>query len=142
MTHLEDLLSKPDDLKRVARYQRWVTACIFTQLVLALFWLVLIQLDSHVVQSARTLVLALVIPLGVAGGIYAFLVYWIIRNPFWAVIMGLASIPPVMGLLVLTVVNGTAREALKACGVTVGIFGANHRLIQNRSYLADEDLGW
>lgn len=131
-----------EDLKRVARYQRWVIACVLSQITMWLCLLVLSVVERERIETDVPLFLTIL--LGMAGAIYAFLIYWTIRSPFWAVVMGLASIPPLLGLLVLTAVNGAATQALTRNGVKVGLFGADLNKIEadGGGFYDDEDAGW
>ncbi|MBA4187156.1 MAG: hypothetical protein C0467_03975 [Planctomycetaceae bacterium] len=131
-----------EELKRIARYQRWVIACVLAQITMWLGILILSILDGVWIDSELPLFLTVL--LGLAGGVYAFLIYWEIRNPLWAAVMGLASILPLMGLLTLTAVNGLATQILNRNGVTVGFFGADVNTIEEQSggFYDDEDAGW
>lgn len=67
----------------------------------------------------------LTVILGVVGGIFVFLLSWELRGPFAAVVFGLATAVPCMGLIILTLVNGYATTELRKHGVPVGMFGAS-----------------
>jgi len=131
-----------DELKRIARYQRWVIACVLAQITMWLCLLVLSFLERGWVDTDIPLFLTVLLDL--AGAVYAFLIYWTMRNPFLAVVMGLASIPPLLGLLALTAVNSTATRTLNANGVHVGFFGADLNKMEEEGgiYYDDEDAGW
>src|SRR4051812_22203127 len=112
----------PEELRRVARYQRWLIASVVTQVTLWLAWIGLALVLRHPGDRWETLLLYLTVILGCAGGVYAFLIYWTVRDRFWAVAMGLASVPPFLGVFALTVANGRATRTLEASGVAVGLF--------------------
>jgi hypothetical protein len=136
-----------DDLRRVASYQRWVIACVLTQITMWLGLLVIATVDgANVLDGARVgtdLPRFLTWLLGVGGGMYAFLIYWSLGSPVRAVLMGLACVPPLLGLLALTAVNGAATRALNDSGVKVGLFGADLNEIREGSvFYDDEDAGW
>jgi hypothetical protein len=137
----EDSPKRPvDQLQRVARYQRWIIASVLAQVGLWLGFLLISLRGSQGYGDFGQFAMALTIILGCVGGIYSFLIYWSIRDPFWAAVMGLASIPPGMGLFTLAVVNGTATRTLTTNGVEVGIFGANASDIkEDRWIYEDED---
>ncbi len=137
--HDEEIARRPaDELQRVARNQRWIVAVVLAQLALWAGCLFL-GLTRRGGSLDLEFPLFLTVALGCVGGIYAFLIYWTVRDPFWAVVMGLASIPPVVGLLTLTVVNGTATRTLNASGVAVGLFGAEPADIDTAFAWLDED---
>ncbi|WP_439620427.1 hypothetical protein [Gemmata sp.] len=132
-----------DVLRRVARYQRWVIACVLSQLTMWLGLLVLGILNGEWVDVEVPLFLTFVLDL--AGAAFSFLIYWTVRDPFWAVVMGLAAVPPIMGLLTMTAVNGTATATLTRNGVRVGFFGAELNEIEGDwfgAYDDEEDAGW
>ncbi|VTT98284.1 unnamed protein product [Gemmataceae bacterium] len=145
-----------DVLKRVAHYQRWVIACVLSQLTMWLGILVLSILNGGWVDFEVPVALSFVVDL--AGAAFAFLIYWVVRSPVWAVGAGLGVIAlvlavlaldlwlvaPVVGLLLLTVANGVATRALGRNGVRVGFFGADLNEIADDGFGADddEDAGW
>lgn len=131
-----------DGLKRIARYQRWLIAVVLAQLAL---WLGFIALT--VLNSGRAPVIylpgVLTLVLGGVGGIFVFLLAWELRGAFAAVVFGLATFVPCIGLIVLTLVNGYASAELRKHGVKVGVFGASLADIDLRESLYDdEDAGW
>lgn len=139
----EDVPRLPAEvLKRVARYQRWVIACVLSQITMWLGLLVLSILNGEWVDVEVPLFLTFVIDL--AGAAFSFLIYWTVRDPFWAAVMGLAAVPPIMGLLTMTAVNGTATATLNRNGVVVGFFGADLNEIEEGVLggYDDEDAGW
>jgi len=130
------------ELKLIARYQRWVIACVLAQITMWLCLLVMSFLQGGWVDTDIPLFLTVI--LDIAGAVYAFLIYWTMRNPVLAVIMGLACIPPLLGLLALTAVNSTATRTLTANGVHVWFFGADLNTMEEEGgiYYDDEDAGW
>jgi len=130
------------ELKLIARYQRWVIACVLAQITMWLCLLVMSFLERGWIETDIPLFLTVL--LDIAGAVYAFLIYWTMRNPFLAVVMGLASIPPLLGLLALTAVNSTATRTLTANGVHVGFFGVDLNKMEEEGgiYYDDEDAGW
>ena len=130
------------DLKRLAGYQRWVIACVLAQITMWLGILVMSIVDGGWIDTDVPKFLTWIF--GIGGGIYAFLIYWTLRNPFFALVMGLASVIPFLGLLTLTVVNGAASRILNRNGVQVGLFGADLNEIQERAFEFEDgdDPGW
>jgi hypothetical protein len=146
-----------DVLKRVALYQRWVIACVLSQLTMWLGIFVLSILNGEWVDFEVPVFLSLV--LDFAGAAFAFLIYWAVRSPVWAVnaglgvlalatalvVLDLLALVLVVGLLLLTVANGVATRALDRNGVRVGFFGADLNEIEGDGFGAydDEvDAGW
>ncbi|HSQ54434.1 MAG TPA: hypothetical protein VLM40_01715 [Gemmata sp.] len=131
-----------ETLRRVARYQRWIVGVVLAQVALWVGFLFLLLLSHHGSHGAFRFPLVVTVTLGFVGGIFTFLIYCSIRNPIIALIMGAACVPPLLGILTLTVVNGVASRELRADGVPVGMFGADADAIEDVPGLYDEDEGW
>ncbi len=142
----EDSPRRPaDELRRIARYHRWIVLLVLAQLTLWACCLLLSLRERTPFGGSSEFPIVVTVVLGCAGGIYSFLIYWTVRDPLWAVVMGLACIPPGMGLLVLAVVNGTATRELTDNGVKVGLLGADAEAIPDwPTYDAGDadDAGW
>jgi hypothetical protein len=131
-----------DDLRRLARYQRWIVGTFLAQLALWLGYLLLSLVRGEALRDGMGFPLFLTVALGCAGGVFAFLIYCTVRNPVVGFVMGAACIPPFLGVLALVVVNGVATRALQSDGVRVGMFGADADAIEDVPGLYDEDAGW
>lgn len=133
-----------DELRRIVRYQRWIVAIVLAQIALWIGFVLLSWIGGQSPDGKLGFPTILTFILGGAGGIFAFLTYWSLRGPFAAVIMGLGSIPPCMGIFVLMVVNATATSVLKANDVRIRFFwGAIESDIPDDYELLDEDdAGW
>src|SRR4029453_13016332 len=125
MPHSDDLPHQPaGELRRIARYRRWLIAVTIAQLVLWPGFYALAAIRGEVVFESLRVQVVLTFVLGGVGGIMTFLLYWTLRRPFAAVVMGLACLPPCLGLLVFLVANTTATAALRTHGIEVGLLGA------------------
>jgi hypothetical protein len=144
MPHPSDSRRSADDLRRIARYHRWVIALFLAQAALWLGFLALAAIHGGVIFDALRVPVFLTFVLGGVGGIFVFLLYWTLRGPLSAMVMGLAAIPPCIGLLTLLAANAIAAAALRTHGVEVGLLGANDRDIptDRAPYDLDEDEGW
>ena len=133
-----------EELKRIVRYQRWLIAVVLAQLALWLGFITLMVLGRGDMADAMEFPVVLTFILGATGGIFVFLLSWELRGAFAAVMFGLATVIPCMGLIILTLVNGYAVAELKKHGVKVGLFGASLADVDARPdpYAADEDAGW
>ncbi len=132
------------DLRRVARYHRWLVAVLLAQLGLWFAYLFLGCMGFNVFDNARLPVILTFI-LGAVGGIYTFLLYATIKRPIVGIVLGLAAFFPCLGILVFLVVNGTAAVVLRAAGVKVGMLGVHPDAIpEDYDVLPedDEDPGW
>ncbi len=131
-----------DALRRIVRYQRWLIAVVLAQLALWLGFIALAFLGNGR-TPAMPFPVVLTFILGGVGGVFVFLLSWELRGPFAAVVFGLATFVPCMGLVVLTLVNGYASTELRKHGVKVGLFGASLAAVDERpSLYDDEDAGW
>lgn len=132
-----------DELRRIVRYQRWLIAVVLAQLTLWLGVIVLTALSDGRFLGGTEFPLVLTLILGAVGGIFVFLLSLELRGAFAAVVFGLATVVPCMGLIILTLVNGYATTELKKHGVKVGIFGASLAAIDERPPpYDDDDAGW
>jgi hypothetical protein len=133
-----------DELKRIVRYQRWLIAVVLGQLALWLGFIALSVIGRSNPADALSFPVVLTVILGGVGGVFVFLIAWELRGAFAAVVFGLATVVPCMGLIVLTLVNGYATTELKKHGVRVGVFGASLADVDERPspYDPDEDAGW
>lgn len=132
----------PDALRRIVGYQRWLIAVVLAQLAL---WLGVVALTAAAGGRGNELrfPVTLTLVLGAVGGIFVFLLSCEIRGAFAAVVFGLATVVPCMGLVILTLVNSYASAELKKHGVKVGLFGASSADVKDRpSPYDDEDAGW
>jgi hypothetical protein len=132
-----------DSLRRIARYQRWLIAVVLAQLALWGGYIAILVLSGPR-RPHMDFPVILTFILGGVGGIFVFLLSWELRGAFAALIFGLATFVPCMGLLILTLVNGYATNELRKNGVKVGVFGASLANIEDRPslYGDDEDAGW
>jgi hypothetical protein len=144
MPHPTDPHRPSDELRRVARYHRWVIVVLFAQVALWVAYFALAAIRGDVVFEAENVPIFLTFVSGGVGGIFVFLLYWTLRGPFSAVLMGLATVVPCLGLLVLLAASAAATAALRTHGIPVGLLGAADSDIpdDHSPYGLDEDEGW
>ncbi len=131
-----------EELRRIARYQRWLVAVVLGQLVLWMGYLVLSILGSRLEDDLR-FPLVLTFILGGVGAVFVFLTSWELRGAFVAVVFAMATVVPCMGLLVIVLASGYATAELRKNGVRVGLFGASADEIRDRpSYYDDDETDW
>jgi hypothetical protein len=107
-----------DDLRSVAKFQKGIIVCIA------------IYLLAFVIQFAfprelRPIVAIGVVLTGVVGAAFVFLLAIKVYGKGVGVLLGLLSLVPFLGLVVLLIINGKATSILKQNGIEVGFFGAN-----------------
>lgn len=132
-----------DELRRIVRYQRWLVAVVLAQLALWVGFIALTALSGGRGDGGVRFAMTLTFILGGVGGVFVFLLSYSLRGAFAAVVFGLATVVPCMGLIILTLVNGYASAELKKHGVKVGLFGASLEDVDKRPNPYDEeDAGW
>jgi hypothetical protein len=112
------------DLKVIAMRQRAVMYCILAYIGL---YVILILFRS---TPALAGVVALCI-LGtmVTAAVFIFMLSLSLYSVGTGIVMGLLTMIPLLGLLVLLIINGRATKILRDNGVRVGLLGANPSLI-------------
>lgn len=109
-----------EDLRRVAKAQKGILVCILLS-ILALGMTATIGEGSE----AHTLLSFVVLVVGVIGAVFVFRLAMIVFGTGLGIVLGVLSLIPLIGLIVLLVVNGKATNVLKQNGIKVGLLGAN-----------------
>jgi hypothetical protein len=107
-----------DDLKSVAMYQKGILLCILAYLALVLF-------QFAVPPESRSLLAILAIPLGITATVFVFLLATKVYSTGLGIVLGILTLIPCVGLIVLLIINGKATAVLKKHGINVGLLGAN-----------------
>jgi hypothetical protein len=103
----------PDELKAVAKFQKAILLCILGEM---LFF----GLQIGAPQQLRP-----IISLGfLAATVFVFLLAMKIYSTGMGIFLGILTLIPCIGLLVLLMVNGKATGVLKDNGISVGLLGA------------------
>jgi len=107
-----------EDLRSVAVYQKGILVCI------------LIYLIAVIVQFALPVELQLfialgVLALGITATVFVFLLATKVYSMGIGVLLGILTLIPCIGLIVLLIVNGKATGILKQNGIKVGLLGAD-----------------
>jgi len=144
MIDLEEIPGRrpAEELRRLARYQRWVMGVMLAEIALWVGCLLFGMARGRDLAAFSQIPLVATVALGCTGGIFAFLAYCTTRNAVTALLMGVACVPPLLGFFALAVANGVATRELQASGVAVGVFGADVDAIEDVPGLYDEQDGW
>ena len=111
------LSGRREDLRSVAQYQKGILVCILIYLLAVIFqFAVPAEMQMFVVLG--TLVVGLV------GTVFVFLLAIKIYSTGVGILLGLLTLLPCIGLIVLLVVNGKATNILRQNGIRVGLMGA------------------
>lgn len=106
-----------EDLLSVARYQKGILTCIVMYLV-ALF------IPLAFPEEIQALIGIGVLLVGIVGAIFVFLLAIKVYGTGLGIVLGILSLIPFIGFVVLLIVNGGATGVLKRNGIKVGLMGA------------------
>lgn len=107
-----------EDLRSVAKYQKGILVCILTQIIL-------IICQFAIPPDFRPIIGVLSLVVGLAATVSVFLLATKVYSTGVGVLLGILTLIPCIGLIVLLVVNGKATGILRQNGIHVGLLGAN-----------------
>ena len=114
------------DLRAIALRQKAVMYCILAYAVLVLTrFLVPAGLPVAVVLLLALATLAVTL----AAAVYVFMLAMSLYNTAAGVTLGILTLVPLVGLIVLLIINSKATNVLREHGIKVGLMGANSRQI-------------
>ncbi len=110
------------NLRKIAKQQRTLMYCILSE--------IFILLASMVLRGSLPPILAILLYLAYVGiavtaTVYVFMLAISLYNVALGVVLGILTLVPLVGLLILLTVNGKATRVLRAHGVRVGLLGAD-----------------
>ena len=111
-----------EDLRSVAKFQKGILVCILFQLVAIIGQLAL-------PPEIRLLISIAVLVVGIVSSVFVFMLAIKVYGTALGVLLGVLSLVPCIGLIVLLIVNGKATSVLKQNGIKVGLLGANLSVI-------------
>jgi hypothetical protein len=123
----------PDQLNHakisaIARYQRGVMICI-------LLYLVAFFAQLSLPEEQRLWVGLGILAVGVFGLIFVLMLALQLYSTPVAILFGIGTLIPCLGLLVLLIINQKATSVLRKNGLRVGLLGANAPAEQDRAEL-------
>ena len=104
-------------MRSVAVYQKGILVCI-------LFYFIIVVASLAVDVELQQAVRALVLPVGLVGTVFVFLLATKIYKTGVGILLGILTLIPCVGLIVLVIVNGKATGILQKNGHKVGLMGA------------------
>lgn len=107
-----------EDLRAIANYQRGIIVCILINLALY-------ASQFAVPEDKRLILLIGIVPAAIASTVFVFLLSTKVYSTGTGVILGILTLIPCIGLIVLLIINGKATATLKQHRIRVGFFGAN-----------------
>lgn len=106
-----------DDLRRVALYQKGIIVCI-------LIYIAAVFGQFALPQELRPLVGLGILFVMLVGAVCVFLLAMRTHGALLGIVLGILSMVPLIGLLILLIVNGKATHILRQNGIKVGLLGA------------------
>lgn len=105
-----------NDLREIATRQRALMFCILAYIVLIVV--------RFVVPPPLLLVIGLaILAVGVTSAVFVFMLAIALYGTGVGIILGILTLIPIVGLIVLLIVNGKATGILRAHGIKVGLLG-------------------
>ena len=109
---------KQADVRAVAVYQKGILMCILIY--------VLAMIGQFAIPAPLRPILGLaVVALGLAGLVFVILLSMKVYNVVVGALLAILTLVPLLGLLILLMVNGKATKILRQNGHKVGLLGAN-----------------
>jgi hypothetical protein len=106
------------NLRQVATYQRWLCICILVYIA-ALIGQFAAPGEFRLIFAVGTLVAS------ITAAVFVFMLSLAFYSVAKGVLLGIGVLIPIIGLIVLLVINNEATKRLKAHGVKVGLLGAD-----------------
>lgn len=107
-----------DDVRSVAKYQKGILICILVYLMTTIG-------QFAVPLEFRIVVAVAILAVGLVGAVFVFLLAMKVYGTPLGIFLGVLSLLPLIGLIVLLMVNGKATRVLKQNGIKVGLLGAD-----------------
>ena len=108
---------RQEDVRSVAVYQKGILVCI-------LIYLIGVIGQFTLPPQLRPILALGVLPVGVTGLVFVFLLSTKVYHPAVGVLLGILTLVPLVGLLVLLAVSDRATRILRQNGHRVGLLGA------------------
>jgi hypothetical protein len=106
------------NLRQIAWQQRALNICILGYICAVVL--------SFVLPAELKLIAALIgFAAAITGAVFVFMLALSLYGVALGIVLGILALIPLIGLLVLLIVNGKATRVLRAVGVRVGLLGAN-----------------
>jgi hypothetical protein len=106
------------ELRSIATYQKGILICI-------LVYLIAVVARFALPPELRLILTLGMLPVGIASTVFVFLLSTKIYSTGTGVLLGILTLIPVIGLIVLLIINGKATAILRRHGIRVGLLGAS-----------------
>jgi len=111
-----------NDLRQIAIQQKILIYCI-------LGYIVFVVLQVVLPQELKLVAILAAGAVAITAAVFVFMLAIAIHNTGLGIVLGILTLIPCVGLIVLLIVNGQATSILRAHGIRVGLMGANTRQI-------------
>jgi hypothetical protein len=111
------------DLRNVATYQRMILVCI-------LAYIILVILNFVLPTSLQLVIWIVAIGLSLTATVCVFLLATKVYSTGLGVLLAILTLVPIIGLIVLLIINGKATSVLRAHDIPVGFLGADLSKLQ------------
>jgi hypothetical protein len=119
------------NLKQVASQQRAINLCILGEIVALVAQISAKQGGVPLLAMAISIVYLAV---AVTGAVFIFMLAISLYNVGLGVVLGVLTLVPILGLIILLIVNGKATKVLRQHGIRVGLLGANPAAIPTQAF--------
>jgi len=116
-----DYASSDAGLREIAGRQRAIILCILGQIFL---YVILVSMQNRAPLMLALAVLLLFLAVTLTGTVFTCLLSIKLYGTAVGVVLGILTLVPCVGLIVLLIVNGKATAILKKNGIAVGLLGA------------------
>ena len=107
-----------EDLAKVAKYQKGILVCIL------IYFLAVVGQFALPPQLRQVLGLG-VLAVGLVAAVFTILLAMKTHGTVLGILLGILCVVPILGLLILLLVNQKATTVLQSNGIKVGLLGAN-----------------
>lgn len=108
-------------LRQVAMQQRAINLCILAEIII-----VIAEIAARgFVPILAMLMSLLYVGVAITGAVFLFMLAMSLYNTGAGIVLGILALVPILGLLILLVVNGKATKVLRQHGIRVGLLGAD-----------------
>lgn len=112
-----------EDLTSVATYQKIILYCI-------LAYLCMVGAQFAIPEEMRIYLALLLLPVGITATVGVFLLATKLYSAGPGLALGILTLIPCVGLIVLLIINAKATNVLKKHGIPVGLLGADTSAIR------------
>jgi hypothetical protein len=107
-----------EDLVKVAKYQKGVLVCI-------LIYLLAVVGQFALPPQLRQILGLGVLAVGLVAAVFTILLAMKTHGTVFGIILGILCLVPILGLLILLLVNQKATTVMQSNGIKVGLLGAD-----------------